>query len=104
MLADFGMSPDVVVRTDSSPPARADSLLVGATAKARGRPSLEEGDGRHERERRAHQTSGREEHDEPIDNEGLRVQRWAHSTGARSAVTNWRLKSSMSLRRIASCF
>ena len=87
-----------------SHPARADSLLVGATASARGRPSFEEGAGRHERERCAHQTSGREAHDEPVDNDGLRFHRTAHSIGARSAVTNWRLKSSMSLRRIASCF
>ena len=67
MLADFGMSADVVVRNGLiewtggwlttrtwSPPARANSLLVGATASARGRPSLEEGAGRHKRERRAH--------------------------------------------------
>ena len=68
MLADFGMCADVVVRTDvssglavgsrrglGSPPARADSVLVGAATSARGRPSLEEGAGRHERERRGGQ-------------------------------------------------
>ena len=36
--------------------------------------------------------------------DGLRVQRRAYSIGAGSAVTNCRLKSSTSLRRIASCF
>ena len=66
-----------------SPPARTDSLLVGAATSTRSRLSLEEGAGRHERERRAHQTSGREAHDEPVDNDGLRVQRRAHSIGAR---------------------
>ena len=63
MLADFGMSADVVVRTDSSsglvvgsrrglgsPPARADSLPAGTATSTAGRPSLEEGAGRHERE------------------------------------------------------
>ena len=51
-------------------PARADSLSVGAAARAGGRLSLEEGAGRHERERRAHQTSGQETHDELVDNHG----------------------------------
>ena len=55
---------------------------------ARGRPSLEEGAGRHERERRALQTSGRATHDEPVDDDGLRVQRWANLVSAASAVTN----------------
>ena len=62
MLSDFGMCADVVVRTDSSsglavgsrrglgpPQARTDSLLVGAATSARGRLTLEEGIGRHER-------------------------------------------------------
>ena len=79
MLSDFGMCADVVVRTDSS-----SGLAVGS--------------------RRTHQTSGRREtHDEPVDSDGFRVQRRAHSIGAGSAMTNWRLKSSRSLRRIASC-
>ena len=41
---------------------------------------------------------------EPVDLDGLRVQRRAHIVGAGSAVTNWRLKSSMSMRTIANCF
>ena len=44
---------------------------------------------------RGGQTSGRTTHDEPVGNDGLRVQRRAHIVGARSAVTNWRLKSSL---------
>ena len=52
----------------------------------------------------ANKTSGRETHDEPVDNDGLRVQRWENLVGARRAVTSWRLKSSMSLRRLAFCF
>ena len=69
------------------PRALADALLVGATASARGIPSLE-GAGRHERERRAGETSGREAHDELVDDDGLRVQRWANLVSAASAVTN----------------
>ena len=102
MLADFGMGADLVVRTDSS-----SGLAVGSR-RGLGRLRhvqtrflwvqqrvqedlpLEEGAGRHERERRAHQTSGREAHDELVDKDGLRVQRRAHSIGAGSAVTNWR--------------
>ena len=62
MLSNFGMC-DVVVRTDSSSglaigprrglgrlPARANSLLVGTATSIAGRPSLEEGVRRHERE------------------------------------------------------
>ena len=88
MLADFGMCADVVVRTDSSSGLAVGSrrgfgrfrhvqtrYLVGAATSTRGRPSLEEGAGRHERERRADETSGREAHDEPVDDDGLRVQR-----------------------------
>ena len=88
------MCADVVVRTDSSSGlavgsrARADSLSVGAATSARGRPSLEEGAARHERERRADETSGRAAHDEPVDNDGLRVQRWANLASTASAVTN----------------
>ena len=61
MLSDFGMCADVVIRTDSSsglavviptrigsPPACADSLLVGTATSTAGRSSLEEGTGRHE--------------------------------------------------------
>ena len=70
-----------------SPPARADSSSVGETASARGRPSLEEGARRHERERRAHQTSGRSMHDELVEDDGLRVQRWANPVSAASALT-----------------
>ena len=73
MLADFGMCADTVVRIDSS-----SGLVVGsrrglsrlrqlqtlhlwaAAANTGRRPSLEEGAGRHERERRADETSGRE--------------------------------------------
>ena len=117
MLADFGMCADVVIRTDSS-----SGLSVGSR-RGLGRlrhvqtrylwvqQRVQEGDlrlkkraERHERERRAHQASGREAHAELVDNDGLRVQRRAHSFNAGSAVTNWRLKSSMSLRRTASCF
>ena len=47
-----------------SPRARADSLFVGAATSG---PSLEEGAGRHERERRADETFGREAHDELVD-------------------------------------
>ena len=61
---------------------------MGATASARGRPSLEKGAGRHERERRADETSGRETHDEPVDNDGLRVQRWTNFVSAAIAVTH----------------
>ena len=49
--------------------------------------SLEEGAGRPEREQRAHQTSGREAHDELVDNDGLRVQMRAHSVGAKVSMT-----------------
>ena len=70
-----------------SPPARADSLLLGAATSTRRRFSLEEGAGRHERERRAHQNSGRVTHDETVGNDGLRVQRRAHSIGARVSMT-----------------
>ena len=116
MLTDFGMSADVVVRTDSSSGLAIGSRRglgrhrhvqtwhVGAAASARRRPSLEEGAGRHERERRADETSRREAQDEPVDDDGLRVQRMAHIVGARSAVTNWRLKSSVSLRRFDDTF
>ena len=72
------------------PPACADSLLVGTATSTAGRPSLEEGEegtGRHECEWRTHQISGRETHDEPVDNDGLRVQRWAHIVGARVSMT-----------------
>ena len=34
---------------NGSPPARADSFLVGTATSTAGRPSLEEGAGRHER-------------------------------------------------------
>ena len=94
MLADFGMYADVkriggrLTTRTWSPPTRADSLSVCAATSARGRPSLEEGAGRHERQRRAEETSGREAHDEPVDNDGLQVQRWANFVSAESAVTN----------------
>ena len=94
MLADFGMCADVVVRTDSSIgtrtrslPARADSPLV-VQQRAQEGSSLEEGAGRHERERRADETSGREACDEPVDSDGLRVQRWANLVSAACAVTD----------------
>ena len=60
MLSDFGMCADVVERTDSSSglavgsrrglgrPACANSLLVGTATSTAGRPSLEEGTGRHQ--------------------------------------------------------
>ena len=118
MLADFGMCADVVVRTDSS------SGLAVRSRRGLGRlwhvqtrylwvqQRVQQGDLRLKTEpgdsnvsdALTKPLSGRETHDEPIDNDGLRVQRSAHSMGAGSAVTNWRLKSSTSLRRIASCF
>ena len=39
----------------------------GCNSECKRRPSLEEGAGRHERERRADETSGRETHDELVD-------------------------------------
>ena len=117
MLSDFGMCADFVVRTDSS-----SGLAVGSR-RGMGRlrhvqtrylwvqQLVQQGDLRLQKEPGDTNVSdaltkplGRETHDEPVDNDGLRVQRMAHSIGAESAVTNWRLKSSMSLRRIASCF
>ena len=62
--------------------ARADSSSVGATSAS------EERAVRHERERHADKTFGREAHDEPVDDHRLRVQRWANLVGAASAVTD----------------
>ena len=63
MLSDFGMCADVAVRTDSSSGLAVGSrrglgrlwhvqtrYLVGTATSTAGRPSLEEGAGRHERE------------------------------------------------------
>ena len=55
--------------------------LWGATTSTRGRPSLEEAAGRHEREATRSET-----HDEPFDIDGSRVERRAHINGARSEV------------------
>ena len=63
------------------------------------RPSLEGGAGRHERQRRAHQTSGRETHDELDDNDGLRVQRTADIVGARGEMTITIVFSSTALQQ-----
>ena len=101
MLADFGMCADVVVRTDSSSGLAVSSrrglgrlwhvhtrYLWVQQRVQQGDSSLEEGAGRHERERRAHRTSGRATHDDPVYCDGLRVQRWANIAGARGAMTS----------------
>ena len=82
MLADFGLCADVVVRTDLS-----SALAVGSRRGLgrlrhvqirylwvqqrvqEGELRLKIGAGRHERERRAHQTSGRGTHDGPVGND-----------------------------------
>ena len=99
MLAGFGMSADVVVRTDSSSGlvvfttrtwsllARADLLLVGAAASTRRRHSHEDGAGR--------QTSERTTHGKVASVDGIRVQRWPNILGARGAMTMKIVLSSM---------
>ena len=97
MLADFGMCADVVVRTDSSSGLAVgsrrglgrlrqiqDSLTCGCSSEYR------KGDLRLKKEPRdtkVTKTSGRTTHDEPVDGDGLRVQRRADIVGARGAMT-----------------
>ena len=96
MRADFGMCADVVVRTDSS-----SGLAVGSR-RGLGRlrhvqtpyqwvqQRVQEGDLRLKKElgdTKVTKTSGRTTHDEPVDGDGLRVQRRADIVGARGAMT-----------------
>ena len=94
-LADFGMCADNVVRTDSSSGLALGSsrgqgrlrhmptlFLCGRSCECK-RHALEEGAGRHERKRRAHQALGRTTHDKASDVCEARVQRQTNIVSAR---------------------